>query len=222
MNGTFAIFQILAFLGALALVVGLTLGATVAGAMGKRDLALKAAAADLIVLSGYAIVWVLAGVLSSDRVLSRGEEKHFCEIDCHVANSVTGVTRADSVDGIKPAGTFYLVTVRTWFDPTTTSPSRPKDAVVYPNPRVIYLVDAGGRRFAPSEAGMAALQKRGEGGTPITQPLLPDASYTTTFAFDAPANLPNLRLWLANDDVGSALLIGSERSPMHGKVLFAL
>lgn len=216
------ILQALALLGTGGLLVLLGAGAVIAGVNGRATLARQLAVGAGMLGSGYAAALLLASLTSHQQVLAVGTPKYFCEMDCHVTNSVVGVTRSGTIGSTRAAGTFYLVTVRTWFDPATTSPSRPKDAVVYPNPRMIRLVDPTGREFAPSEAGMAALAQSGSAGTPISEPLLPDASYTTTFAFDLPAQPVEPRLWITNNEGITRLLIGAERSPFHSKVLLAL
>jgi hypothetical protein len=69
---------------------------------------------------------------------------------------------------------------------------------------------------------MEALAQSGAAGSAIDRPLLPGTSYTTTFAFDVPRDSGVERLWIAQDDPVSYLMIGQERSPRHGKVLLAL
>ena len=78
---------------------------------------------------------------SRETDLARGQEKYFCEIDCHLAYSVADAR-------MKPDGN-YLVTLRTRFDETTTSPRRPKDATLTPSPREARLVDSAGHEYAP-------------------------------------------------------------------------
>jgi hypothetical protein len=55
---------------------------------------------------------------SHETALARGQEKYFCEIDCHLAYSVVDVK-------MQPADQ-YVITLRTRFDETTTSPSAPR------------------------------------------------------------------------------------------------
>ena len=59
---------------------------------------------------------------SHETLLSRGQEKYFCEIDCHLAYSVIDVKTHD----LGPVRD-YVITLRTRFDETTTSPQRPRD-----------------------------------------------------------------------------------------------
>jgi hypothetical protein len=222
MSNLFIIFQALAFLGTVVLLAGLGLGTVVALFTGRTSLARWLALAGGVLVSMYVALLLLASLFSREEVLAVGTPKYFCEIDCHVTHAVIEATTTDTLGGTRAAGTFYLVKVRTWFDPTTTSPSRPKDAVVYPNPRRVWLLDGTGRRLAPSAEGMAALAKSGQAGTPIDQPLLPDASYITGYAFDVPAGVKPARLWIAPADPVSRFLIGQELSPWHAKVLMAL
>src|SRR5882724_5588733 len=81
---------------------------------------------------------------SSDKVLARGQEKHFCEIDCHLAYSVTDVHEikvfGEGPNQLTAAGMFRVVTVKTRFDETTISRNR-GDRLLYPNSRVVSIND---------------------------------------------------------------------------------
>jgi hypothetical protein len=55
---------------------------------------------------------------SHETALAHGQEKYFCEIDCHLAYSV--------LDAHTQPDGHLVVTLRTRFDETTTSPNRPK------------------------------------------------------------------------------------------------
>lgn len=145
---------------------------------------------------------------SRTNILSHGQEKYFCEIDCHLAYSVVEVktkTGADSND--------YLVTLRTRFDETTTSPSRPEGASLTPSPREVRLVDSSGRQYAPVSSS----------GTSLMTPLRPAESYTTQLEFRIPKDVSGLRLLLNTAPAWpDHLVIGDENSWMHKKTYFAL
>jgi hypothetical protein len=164
---------------------------------------LGAAVALLAIPAGYATLLFGASLTSQERVLAHGAKKYFCEIDCHLAYSV---------EGVRASGTSYVVSLRTWFDESTISPMRPKDAPLYPNPRQVYIVDASGRRFEPSPAGVRALSR----------PLIPGQSYVTELVFDLPGDLSGARLFVGNADPEDSFLIGHELSPFHHKIWFAL
>jgi len=142
---------------------------------------------------------------SHTTVLARGREKYFCEIDCHLAYSVVNVKTETNGR--------YLITLRTRFDETTISPSRPNDAPLTPSPRDVRLVDDAGRKYTP-----AAIQ-----GTPLLTPLKPADSYTTQLEFDVPKDATGLRL-LLNTAPGwpDHVVIGDENSWLHRKTYFAL
>jgi hypothetical protein len=222
MGNAAVIFQLLAFLGTAALLLTLGVGSAIARVNGREALARHCFIGGALLAAAYGAVLILVSLFSREQVLAVGTPKYFCEMDCHVTHSVIEAVKTDTLGGARPVGKFYVVKVRTWFDPATTSPRRPKDAVVYPNPRAVWLVDAAGRRYPPSVAGMAALAQGGQAGTPIDQPLLPDAFYITEYAFDLPADAAQPRLWITNDETVSRFLIGGERSPWHAKVLMAL
>jgi hypothetical protein len=162
---------------------------------------------------------------SGGRVLARGEEKHFCEVDCHLAYSVVGVRRAKTLgEGsaqVTARGEFLVVTLKTRFDETTISPAR-GDGELYPNPRSVTVYDADGRAYAPSDEGTRALTASGASGTPIETPLRPGESYTTELVFDLPADARNTRLLVNESDLPTRFIIGHENSPLHKKTEFKL
>jgi hypothetical protein len=138
-------------------------------------------------------------------MLSRGQEKYFCEIDCHLAYSVVDVKS-------QPEGRF-VITLRTRFDETTTGPNRPKDAPLTPSPREVRLIDSAGREYAA-----VATQ-----GTPLLTPLKPADSYTTQVEFNVPKDATGLRLLLnTNPQWPDHFVIGDENSWLHKKTYFAL
>jgi hypothetical protein len=147
---------------------------------------------------------------SHDSVLAHGQEKYFCEIDCHLAYSI--------VDAKPEPDGRLVITLRTRFDETTTSPNRPKDAPLTPSPREVRLVDSGGRQYAPTSTA----------GTPLLTPLKPADSYTTQLEFtlpkdSAPKDATALRLLINTaPQWPDKLVIGDENSLLHKKTYFAL
>lgn len=84
------------------------------------------------------------------------------------------------------------------------------------------LVDEQGRVFGVSESGQQALAALGQAGTPLTEPLQPGESYTTTLVFDLPADAGAPRLLLATVGAPTYFLLGHENSFFHRKVYFSL
>jgi hypothetical protein len=153
----------------------------------------------------YLLLFLGASVFSHSRVLAIGEEKHICEIDCHLAYAVAA-TRSESL----PNGMVrHTVTVKVRFDEGTISPRRPRDAALTPNSRYVALVDDAGDRYAGSTDG---LKRR----------LIPGESYTTDIVFYMPADANGLRLVLRNNDPETAFIIGHVNSLFHGKTMFRL
>jgi len=153
----------------------------------------------------YVLIFLGASVFSHSRVLAIGEEKHICEIDCHLAYAVAA-TKSESL----PNGMVrHTVTVKVRFDEGTISPRRPRDATLTPNSRYVALIDDAGDRYAGSTDG---LKRR----------LIPGESYTTDIVFYMPADAKGLRLVLRNNDPETAFIIGHENSLLHGKTIFAL
>jgi hypothetical protein len=168
----------------------------------------------------YLGAMLLFSFVSSNRVLARGQEKHFCEVDCHLAYSVVDLNLTKTL-GSGPqqknaTGLYYLVTIKTRFDEKTISPTR-GDGPLTPNPRTLAIVDANGCRYLPASDTQSLLQQSGRGGTPITTPLRPGEAYTTVFAFDLPADISNPVLLINESDWITHFIIGHENSLAHKK-----
>jgi hypothetical protein len=155
----------------------------------------------------YLALLACVSLASHDRTLARGQEKYFCEIDCHLAYSLVGVTALSAANR-----TDYTITLRTRFDETTISARRPKDRPLTPNPREIRIVDTPGQLHTASLVG----------GTPLVAPLKPGDSYFTQLRCSLPPDVRPLRLLLTSQGWPEHLLIGDELSPLHGKTWFAL
>lgn len=145
---------------------------------------------------------------SRDTLLPRGQEKYFCEIDCHLAYSIVDVKTQD-----QGSLTDYVITLRTRFDETTTSPNRPKDAPLTPSPREAQLIDNAGREYPIISIAGASLMT----------PLVPASSYTTRLEFKLPRDASGLRLLLETiPGWPDHFVIGDENSLAHKKTYFAL
>jgi len=145
---------------------------------------------------------------SHDTVLARGQEKYFCEIDCHLAYSVVEVKRKEEGPIID-----YVITLRTRFDETTTSPNRPKGAPLTPSPRELRLIDNLGHEYPAISTARTSLM------TPLT----PASSYTTEVEFKVARNARDLRLLLETvPGWPDNFVIGDENSLGHKKTYFAL
>lgn len=201
-----AAFQVLMFLGSgmLAGVLGLVslYGFARKKVWAKKTFGVLAMGAGLylLLLAGFSIV-------SREQILPRGQEKYFCEIDCHLAYSIADVKWV----GEGPTRAL-AVTVQTRFDEKTISLRRPKDAPLMPNPRKVVLVYAGGNSVAPSSTS----------GTPLTTELVPGQAYLTTFLFPAAQARPGERLLITSTDGPMVLLIGNEMSWGHKKAYLSL
>jgi len=162
----------------------------------------------------------LAGILAfsfagKEKVLARGEEKHFCEVDCHLAYSIINVRRANALDEppgqTNAQGKFTIVTIKTRFDEKTISAGR-GNGPLYPNSRVVTLIDESGNRYG------AASQR----GTALPTPLRPAESYTTEIVFNVPAEAKPSALLINEGEWITHFVIGHENSPLHKKTRFQL
>src|SRR2546425_4637289 len=198
-------FTVLLFVGAVLAGAALLLLYVIARVTKREPLA----RVTLRVLLGgagvYVVLFLLASLTSRNRVLAAGEEKHICEVDCHLAYSVAA-TKSEPL----PGGLVrHTVTVKVRFDEATVSSRRPRDATLQPNSRYVALVDNAGRQYAGSTDG-------------LKRKLIPGESYTTDIVFDVPVDAKNLRLVLRNNDFETTFIIGHENSLLHGKTMFSL
>lgn len=192
---------------------------------GGRGLARKLLIVLTLLLAGYGATLVGASTFSKNYDLTPGEEKYFCEIDCHIAYSIVGVEKSKTIGsaaGAKTAaGLFYTVHLRTRFDEKTISPTR-GDSPLQPSPRLVTLVDDQGRSYSISDSGQQALEDSLAGHwTSMIQPLRPGESYATGLVFDVPSDARGLKLLVATRSSPSwvgRLAIGDEDSILHKKV----
>lgn len=236
------IFGALAFLGTFALTLATGAAYLAAVLLGEARLARWTSSASgwvfgglglarklllvlVLLVSGYGATLVGASTVSRNYNLAPGQEKYFCEIDCHIAYSVVGVEKSKTLgvgtEQKTAAGNFYVVNLRTRFDEKTISPTR-GDAPLQPSPRLITLLDDQGREYSISDAGQQALEDSLAGHwTPMDQPLRPGQSYTTGLVFDLPADARGLKLLIASPSNPSwigRIIIGDEDSILHKKV----
>lgn len=237
-----AVFGVLAFLGTSVTLAVTAFALVVVRVIGERrlsrwvgtasgwlfngwGLARKIAVSAGVLVLGYSAVLVAASATSRDWTIAPGEEKYFCEIDCHLAYSVTGVDRTKTIRTVPnqtaAAGVFYILTVRTRFDERTISPHRGNGPLT-PSPRVVMLVDDQGRSYSISPEGQRAMElSLGDRWTPLMQPLRPGESYATPLVFDLPANARAAKLLITTAVEPAWLgrfLIGDEGSLFHKKV----
>ena len=198
-------FTVLLFVGAVLSGAALIVVYVIARVM-KREPVARITLRLLFAGAGlYAVVFLVASIASRNRVLAPGDEKHICEIDCHLAYSVAAA-KAEAL----PSGRLReIVTVKVRFDEATISARRPRDATLTPNSRYVALVDDAGNLYPGSTEG---LQRK----------LVPGESYATDIVFDVPADAKDLRLGLRNNDPETTFIIGHENSLLHGKTTFAL
>ena len=179
--------------------------------------------AMLVIAGAYLAAILIFSLASHEKVLARGKEKHFCEIDCHLAYSIVN-TRQSKTLGNPPTnaqGSYTVVTIKTRFDETTIS-TRRGDGLLYPNSRVLTLIDERGNKYSPSDEGQRALDTAQNSGKPLVTPLRPGESYTTDVVFDLPADAKAATLLINEGEWETHLVIGHENSPLHRQTRFQL
>ena len=204
-------------------------GAVSGWLFGGRGLARKLGIAAALLVMVYGMALLGASAASREWALSPGEEKYFCEIDCHLAYSVAGVQKAQTIGAgsarKSAAGTFFIVNVRTRFDEQTISSHR-GDSPLTPSPRKVILIDGQGQEYLVSQDAQRALDTlSGARQTPLTAPLRPGESYITSLVFDIPSGVNGLKLLVAsptNPGWIGRVLIGDEGSVLHKKVYLRL
>lgn len=173
----------------------------------RRGKILMLAMVAIVALYGSALV--AFSFASHNNLLPRGQEKHFCELDCHLAYSIVNVTPAAVAS---PEGNQSVtVTIKTRFDEMTIASSR-GNGLLYPNPRKLTLYDDRGSLYTPQS----------QRGTPLTTPLRPGESYTTDVLFNLPSGVKPAKLLLNESDWITHVVIGHENSPFHKKTEFQL
>jgi len=191
----------------------------------KRGRAKVFLLAVLVIAGAYLAATLIFSFTSHDKVLARGEEKHFCEIDCHLAYSIVNVRQSKTI-GNQPTqataqGRYTIITVKTRFDETTISSAR-GNGLLYPNSRVLTLVDDRGNKHQPSADGQRALAAAQSSGSALTTPLRPGESYTTDIAFDLPSDAKTSTLLINEGEWVTHFVVGHENSPLHKKTRFQL
>lgn len=178
-----------------------------------------------VIAVAYVGVLMFFSLTSSETVLARGQEKHFCEIDCHLAYAVLGVQQTKTIgNGPNQAtaqGIYHVITVRTRFDENTITPTR-GDGPLNPNSRIATVIDAQGHRHGPSEDGQRALAQFEGSGIPFSTPLRPGETYTTRLVFDLPPDATSPTLLINEGSWLTHFIIGHENSPWHKKTRFQL
>jgi hypothetical protein len=168
----------------------------------------------LLLIGGvYLAAMLIFSFASRENVLARGQEKHFCELDCHLAYSIVNATQAktfgDGANQLTARGQFTIVTIKTRFDENTVGPRR-GNGLLYPNGRAVLLIDQQGNRYSPLSVA----------GTPLTNPVRPAESYTTDIAFDLPVDAKPSTVLISEDAFETRFVIGHENSLLHKKTRF--
>ena len=221
----YSAFTVLAFLGTGLVLFLLLAGLVFAVTTKRRVLAKWLVRAGLAGAGAYAFALLFFSFTSREENLRRGDRKYFCEIDCHLAYSLEEASRT-KVLGTPPqtvaaAGTFSVVTVKTWFDPKAIASFRGNGPLT-PNPRTVFLLDESGRRYGASPAGQRAFEDSHGPSAPLTRILRPGESYTTTLVFDVPDGIRRPRLFLGDPPGIETFLIGHENSLFHKRIYFEL
>jgi len=216
---------VLAFLGTGLLILVAALGLVVSLIMRKLRFAKIVRLAMLVIAGAYLAAILAFSLAGHEKILARGEEKHFCEIDCHLAYSIANVRQTKTLGNAPNPSTaqsvYTIVTIKTRFDETTIAPWR-GNGLLYPNSRVLTLVDERGGKHTPSDVAQHALEGSQTSVTPLTAPLRPGESYTTEIVFDLPADVKSATLLINEGDFVTHFIIGHENSFLHGKTRFRL
>ncbi len=210
-NMTFpAPLSALAFVGMVAFLM-LSVALAIGFAFARKSKALKASVSfALIALLVYGAMLLLFSVASQRVVLAAGQEKYFCELDCHLAYSVFAAGYRP--DPQVPGDTRYVVELQTRFDPTTISPNR-GNGTLTPSPRDVVIIDQAGHEYRPAEMQ----------GPSLMTPLRPGDSYHTKLIFEVQGMAGHPLLWVhTRADAPEWMMIGNEVSPLHRKVFFQL
>ena len=179
----------------------------------------------LIIAGAYLAAMLIFSFASQEKVVARGAEKYFCEIDCHLAYSIVNARQSKTAGNLAnqstARGVYTIVTIKTRFDETTIASGR-GNGQLYPNSRLLTLVDDRGNKYAPSAEGQRALEAAQSSGTALTTPLRPGESYTTDVVFDLSPEVKSATLLINEGEWITHLVIGHENSPLHKMTKFQL
>lgn len=178
--------------------------------------------AAVVLVIAYGGLLLAFSAFSHDRTLTPGQEKYFCELDCHLAYSVQSVERVKKIGDTVANGEFYVVTVRGRFDETTTAPWRPRDAPVTPNPLSFALEDGRGDAVGLSSKGQRAWEAAHGASPSLLSPLRPGEFTEATMVFDAATAMRDPRLLASFEVFPTQVLIGDENSLLHKKTYFRI
>jgi hypothetical protein len=215
----------LMFLGAVFLTGAGILILLYGAARRSKRIAGMGAGVALTIVACYLILLCGVSLGSNEKVLPVGGWKYFCEIDCHIGYSVSGVETTGIIGPemhqTSAHGQFVIVHLKVWFDEHTISPTR-GDAPLTPNARRVVLVAESGQTYAESPEGEAELsQLRGE-QVSLRRPLRPGESFLRDLVFDVSKNNHGLRLLITEDDPETRFIIGHENSLLHKKIYLEL
>src|ERR1700720_2318145 len=87
----------MAFLGTGLVLVVIGLALIYSLAARKVGLTKIVAVAILAIAAVYLSAILIFSFASSEKVLARGQEKHFCEIDCHLAYSIADIKQTKTI-----------------------------------------------------------------------------------------------------------------------------
>src|ERR1700761_9394082 len=112
--------------------------------------------AVVVLVGGYVLALFAFSLFSHEQTLAAGEEKYFCELDCHVAYSVQKAERVKAIGNTSAEGGLYVVTDRPRFDEKPTAPCRPRDVPVTPDPLCFVMISQDGAAVSASPSGQRA------------------------------------------------------------------
>lgn len=221
----FAPIVVLLFLGAV-VATGISVLVLLVGAVRRSKLIVKIGGGGaLLVIVCYLLLLGSVSLASSEVVVPPGGWKYFCELDCHIGYSISGVqmtgTLGPEMKQTSAHGQFVVVRLKVWFDEHTISPQRGNGPLT-PNARRVVLVDSGGNAYPISAEGEAELARATGEQESLRRPMRPGESFTTNLVFDVPKNARGLRLLITEDDPETRLIIGHENSLLHKKIYLGL
>lgn len=192
---------------------------------GNRRLANVFTVLLMSVVGSYLVLLVAFSLASKEKILSRGQEKHFCELDCHIAYSIADVMRVKSLTTsdreMTARGFYYVVGLKTRFDENTITPTR-GNGLLYPKRRAVAVVDDDGHHHVPlTEIDSSSIPFTSR-HVPIITPLRPGESYISIFVFDLPQDVKNPTLLISESAWPTYLVVGRENSLWHGKTRLQL
>ena len=165
-------------------------------------------------VSAYASLLLFVSLTSRPTIVPRGQKQCFDDW-CVSVESVTRRAQIGNAEITAHAqGIFYLVAVKA----SNVGRGRAQAAA----DAEVWLIDAAGRRYAPSPEGQAALDAAGTNGPALTSRIAAGESIERVFVFDVAKDAEGLGLITSHGRIPGILIVADPASFLHAPTIHQL